>query len=535
MTSSALTTTWRRGRLAGERGRACGRTSARPACPWGSVSIAGAARLHAERGDRQGDEQAAGRPPPTATGGAGRASTTRDHRRDSPRCALERVRGTGCGPCRPVAQHGQQRRQDGQRADHRRRRRRGSCRWRSAVNVGAPARYMPAIAVITVRPETSTARPEVAAAASMASSFVAPRRALLAGAAQVEQRVVDADREADQQHDVAIDSSTGASWLTRPTRPIVADDGGDARAAPGCPAASSAPKANSRIDERDRQRRSSPALVRSSAKIFVNASSELAVAELLDAQVGVRRLRPLGRRQDRRHLRLRRLGVARDVEAHERRVAVARDRPRVAGGVGGLDVRDVALGGAGLADVLDGGAERGIVGTFRGRLDEDLLARGLREGGLVDLVGALGLADDGLLVGGDRPRPDALADASASTTNASQPNTAFLRCCALQRPARAAKFCLGMSGAPWRRWAMGALSHRLAPADRGSPGVAAEGARRGGGAASARRPVRRDDARRCGRMTPPGRAREAAIGRNPWQPGRGARGHAVLDGVPGPA
>ena len=42
------------------------------------------------------------------------------------------------------------------------------------VNVDAPAKYIPAIAVITVMPETSTARPEVAAAASIAASLLAP-------------------------------------------------------------------------------------------------------------------------------------------------------------------------------------------------------------------------------------------------------------------------------------------------------------------------------------------------------------------------
>ena len=42
------------------------------------------------------------------------------------------------------------------------------------VNVGAPARYMPAMAVITVNPDTSTARPDVAAAASRAASALRP-------------------------------------------------------------------------------------------------------------------------------------------------------------------------------------------------------------------------------------------------------------------------------------------------------------------------------------------------------------------------
>ena len=41
--------------------------------------------------------------------------------------------------------------------------------------VGAPARYIPAIASITVRPETSTARPDVAAAAASDASSLLPR------------------------------------------------------------------------------------------------------------------------------------------------------------------------------------------------------------------------------------------------------------------------------------------------------------------------------------------------------------------------
>jgi hypothetical protein len=43
------------------------------------------------------------------------------------------------------------------------------------VKVAAPARNIPAIAIATVTPETSTARPEVAAAASRALSDAAPR------------------------------------------------------------------------------------------------------------------------------------------------------------------------------------------------------------------------------------------------------------------------------------------------------------------------------------------------------------------------
>ena len=42
------------------------------------------------------------------------------------------------------------------------------------LNVLSPARYMPAIAAITVRPDTSTERPDVAAAASSAACSLRP-------------------------------------------------------------------------------------------------------------------------------------------------------------------------------------------------------------------------------------------------------------------------------------------------------------------------------------------------------------------------
>ncbi len=46
----------------------------------------------------------------------------------------------------------------------------------SDSNVGSPASSMPAIATVTVRPETITARPDVADAISTDSRTVAPRR-----------------------------------------------------------------------------------------------------------------------------------------------------------------------------------------------------------------------------------------------------------------------------------------------------------------------------------------------------------------------
>ena len=67
------------------------------------------------------------------------------------------------------------------------------------MKVALPVTYMPAIAMITVTPETSTARPDVDAAACRDACLGVPRRSLLAFSPQVEERVVDADGEPDQQ------------------------------------------------------------------------------------------------------------------------------------------------------------------------------------------------------------------------------------------------------------------------------------------------------------------------------------------------
>ena len=65
---------------------------------------------------------------------------------------------------------------------------------------GSPRKKMPASEAITVRPETRTAWPLVAAAASSAASLPAPARPLLALALEVEERVVDGHGHADQHH-----------------------------------------------------------------------------------------------------------------------------------------------------------------------------------------------------------------------------------------------------------------------------------------------------------------------------------------------
>ena len=63
----------------------------------------------------------------------------------------------------------------------------------------SPASSSPAIEMITAMPETTTACPEVSAAISTASRCGAALGPFLAFPADVEQRVVDPDRHADQQ------------------------------------------------------------------------------------------------------------------------------------------------------------------------------------------------------------------------------------------------------------------------------------------------------------------------------------------------
>ena len=152
-------------------------------------------------GNRQRDQQAGGQ--------RGRQQRAPQHPVDDARpeaergdAGLEPVEARDAALVDAVAQPREQRGKHRQRPDHRRRRRPAIVPVAHEVNVGAPAKYMPAMAVMTVMPETSTARPEVAAAASIAASLLRPGGPLLAHAAQVEQRVVDAHGQADQQDDV---------------------------------------------------------------------------------------------------------------------------------------------------------------------------------------------------------------------------------------------------------------------------------------------------------------------------------------------
>ena len=140
-------------------------------------------------------------------------------------------------------------------------------------NVAAPPKYMPAIAAITVIPETSTARPGRGRGRLERRLLRAPAGALLALAAQVEHRVVHAHGEPDQEHH-------GADRLVH--RPDLADraDQADGRAtaviasSSGTNAASSAPKARIRITSVIGSEVTS-AFLKSSSKAFESALSAL--------------------------------------------------------------------------------------------------------------------------------------------------------------------------------------------------------------------------------------------------------------------
>ena len=69
------------------------------------------------------------------------------------------------------------------------------------VKMAEPTMNWPAIAIATVAPAITTVRPEVRAVRSSASCEGTPRRRSSRERIDVEERVVDADRHADQQHD----------------------------------------------------------------------------------------------------------------------------------------------------------------------------------------------------------------------------------------------------------------------------------------------------------------------------------------------
>ena len=161
----------------------------------------------------------------------------------------------------------------------------------------SPVKYMPAMAAMTVKPEISTARPDVAAAAASAASAIAARPALLALAADVEERVVDADGEADEHDHRGEVLRRGRELADAGHEAHGGHHGGDAeqqRQAGGDERA----EREQQDHQRDRQRERL-GLLEVVLEHLRDGLAGAGVAELLDAQLGVRLLGGGGGGEDR--------------------------------------------------------------------------------------------------------------------------------------------------------------------------------------------------------------------------------------------
>ena len=140
----------------------------------------------------------------------------------------------------------------------------------------------------------------------------------------------------------------------------------------GRPAATSAPKASSRMMSVSGSD-SVSAFLRSSANIFVDGLAGARVAELLDAELGLRLLRRRGGREDGSTLSWA-LSTSPLISKLTTTGGRLGDLALVALGVRGLDRRHAGLGAHGGDDVADGGPNlRPLGGAALGRLDEDVL------------------------------------------------------------------------------------------------------------------------------------------------------------------
>ena len=200
-----------------------------------------------------------------------------------------------------------------------------------ATKIGLPANSSPAIAVSTVRPEMSTARPEVAAAISTAACDRVAAVALLHHPARVEHRVVHADGEADDHHE---HGHVGGEPVDLADRTEQADRGRDGGGAEHEREAGGDERAER--DEQDDEHQAVGDELGPLAVLGVLGGDLLGgrgVAELLDADAGMRLLRGGDRGERLLDELLGVLGGARDREVHDDRAAVLGDRVRVRRGI----------------------------------------------------------------------------------------------------------------------------------------------------------------------------------------------------------
>ncbi len=204
-----------------------------------------------------------------------------------------------------------------------------------------------------------------------------------------------------------IELSTGETWLSTPTSPIVASTAVNARMI-GTLAATRAPNAIRRITSvigSEVTNACLKSLLIASLSLLLDAR----VADLLDGEVGVGGLRGGCGIQRRADAVLGLILVTGDLEAKQGGVPVGRDLPFIARRVGAVEALGVGDRGKAMLDVGDHSLERGVVRGRGAALDEHLLDLVLREGVVDGALGASRLADTAL--GGVlRLGPDRAAD-----------------------------------------------------------------------------------------------------------------------------
>ncbi len=240
-----------------------------------------------------------------------------------------------------------------------------------------------------MKPEIRTERPDVAAAASTEARLRASRRTLLASPLEVEHRVVDADRESDQQDDRrnrVVHRQHLARQRQQPDRRQHRRQAEQERDPRGDQRPERQQQDHQRHRERDRAR-----LQQILAELLVDRLVRASTAELRDRELRTRALRVRDRRQDRLDLVLGVFGLAADVELDQRRMPVARYPTSTARRKRRIDVGHVWLRLQPPDYVLHGGVEPRARRRQRRALNEHQLLRRLLELVVEDPLDTAGL------------------------------------------------------------------------------------------------------------------------------------------------
>ena len=226
---------------------------------------------------------------------------------------------------------------------------------------------------------------------------------LLALAAQVEERVVDSDGQADEQHDRrdrVVHRQDVAEEVDDPERAHHGRQAEQQRDARG----DQRPEGQQQDQQRDRQREGLSLREVLTGRVrdrllgagVAELADEDAAVPLCHGIHGVDHWADRGRR---------RLVAAAQLEVHERRAVVGRDLLGGAGRVGRDDIRDVRFALDASHDVSDCGADARVRhGRASRRLDQDALVGALGEVVIDRALGARGLAGTAVVVALDQAR-----------------------------------------------------------------------------------------------------------------------------------